>query len=61
MGRAKSKVGVSSIAVDPLRPHLFITGGGDALGALRLDPSCCVSPVIDLEARARGSSDLQCP
>lgn len=29
----RSKVGINSLAIDPLRPHLFLTGGSDPLGA----------------------------
>ena len=32
LGRMKSRVGITSLAVDPLQPHLFLTGGSDALG-----------------------------
>ena len=28
----KARVTVGSIGVDPLQPHLFLTGGSDALG-----------------------------
>ncbi len=31
----RGKVGVNSLAVDPQRPHLFVTGGTDPLGAGR--------------------------
>lgn len=32
-GNMRGKVGVNSLAVDPQRPHLFVTGGTDPLGA----------------------------
>lgn len=28
----RSKVTINSLAIDPLRPHLFLTGGSDPLG-----------------------------
>jgi hypothetical protein len=34
VGSSKVKVGVNSIAVMPLNPHLFATGGSDVLGEL---------------------------
>ena len=33
-GLAKTRVPINSIALCPLHPHLFATGGGDAIGAL---------------------------
>ena len=40
-GCAKTKVGVNSIAVMPLNPHIFVTGGSDALGTHLLVPPLC--------------------
>lgn len=31
-GRRKRKIAVHSIAIDPVRPHLFVTGGEDQFG-----------------------------
>ena len=28
----RQKVGINSLAVDPMRPHLFITGSSDPVG-----------------------------
>ena len=35
-GLVKSRVPINSIALCPLHPHLFATGGGDAIGVLAL-------------------------
>ena len=35
MGRAGTRVGINSVACDPMRPHLFATGGSDPLGEAR--------------------------
>lgn len=34
-GNMRGKVGINSLAIDPQRPHLFVTGGTDPLGAGR--------------------------
>lgn len=33
-GRAGVRVAVNSLAVDPMQPHIFATGGSDPLGKL---------------------------
>lgn len=33
-GVVKTRVPINTLAVCPLHPHLFATGGGDAIGAL---------------------------
>ena len=30
--RGRAKVSINAMAVDPMRPHLFVTGGSDPLG-----------------------------
>ena len=32
VGRAGTRVGINSVACDPMRPYLFATGGSDPLG-----------------------------
>lgn len=39
-GRSGTRVAVNSVVVDPMRPHIFATGGSDPLGELRT--SVCV-------------------
>ena len=34
----KTRVPINSVAVCPLHPHLFATGGGDAIGAQAVPP-----------------------
>lgn len=36
--RGRAKVCVNTVAVDPMRPHLFVTGSSDPLGMLSLSP-----------------------
>jgi hypothetical protein len=47
-GTPSSRVSVMSLAVDPIRPWRFATGGGDTLGApLRpASRACCLSPPL---------------
>ena len=33
-GVVKTRIPINTLAVCPLHPHLFATGGGDAIGAL---------------------------
>ena len=37
-GRMKARVTVGSLGVDLLKPHLFLTGGSDALGGRACTP-----------------------
>ena len=30
--RGRAKVGINAVAVDSMRPHLFVTGGSDPMG-----------------------------
>lgn len=34
--RGRAKVSVNTVAIDPMRPHLFATGSSDPLGMLSL-------------------------
>ena len=36
--RGRAKVSVNTVAIDPMRPHLFATGSSDPLGMLSLGP-----------------------
>ncbi len=63
--RGRAKVSINAVAVDPMRPHLFVTGSSDPLGELGLHspskhavecmqasarPHATVYPVPSLEA-----------
>ena len=45
----KTRVPINSVAVCPLHPHLFVTGGGDAIGEQSVPP-VTIPPFIAMQA-----------
>jgi len=56
----KTRVPINSIALCPLHPHLFATGGGDAIGMRNHLPLASMSALADVLASVRCSARYPC-
>jgi len=56
----KTRVPINSIALCPLHPHLFATGGGDAIGMRNHLPLASMSALADVLASVRCSARYSC-
>ena len=57
--RRKKAVAVHSLAVDPMRPHSFITGGGDHFGT-RHPTIACSDTAQAVAVWSLGGASLAC-
>ena len=55
-GVVKTRVPINSIALCPLHPHLFATGGGDAIGMRDHLPLASICALADVLANVRCSA-----